>query len=141
MFEMSQPINPIQVNSPTHAILVVEDDEQHGRYISHLLESEGYVVTVVSNGNFADRALESHVFDLLITDIVMPEKEGIELIREVHRSHPELPIIGMSGGGQHCHLEYLGYASLLGASRVFSKPINDNELLDSVCKLIHKNNK
>jgi len=124
-----------------YSILVVEDDEQHRRYLTELLTSEGYAVTQAKDGVEAANILKNNHYDLLITDIVMPEKEGIELIFEVHESQPDLPIIGMSGGGKYAHSTcYLEAAKCAGASYVFDKPIYPDDLMLSISSILHVDN-
>ncbi len=118
------------------SVLVVEDDDQHRLFLSELLKSEGYQVDLAKDGYEADKALKAQHYDLLLTDIVMPEKEGIELIFEVQKSYPNLPIIGMSGGGAYSNLDYLDAALTAGAKRVFAKPIDIDELIATIASIL-----
>ena len=74
--------------------------------------------------------------DLIITDIVMPEKEGLETIRELKKSHPDLKIIAISGGGRIDSREYLESARLFGASKIFQKPFRQKEMVSAVKELL-----
>ncbi len=78
----------------------------------------------------------SNPADLVITDILMPEKEGIETIREMRRDFPETKIIAISGGGRLYTSDYLKIAQHIGADRVFAKPFEKNEILAAVQELI-----
>jgi len=77
-----------------------------------------------------------HSFDLIITDMVMPEKEGIETIQELRQGFPDIKIIAMSGGGQVGSGEYLHIAKMLGAQRTFAKPVEQEELLKGIRELL-----
>jgi DNA-binding NtrC family response regulator len=80
-------------------ILVIDDDEQILRTLHQVLEMEGHEVLDAPNGKEGMRIFEEHGADLVVTDIVMPEKEGIETIKELHEGNPDLKIIAISGGG------------------------------------------
>jgi len=78
-------------------ILVVDDEDAIRGLIKTTLGIGGYAIREARNGKETSQLLEQFVPDLLITDLLMPEKEGIELIQEVRRSHPKIPIIAISG--------------------------------------------
>lgn len=121
-----------EVSDPKRKVLVVDDDDQVRSMLSRLL-SRSYEVETAGNGRQALTALEGQSIDLLITDIIMPEKEGIELITTVRAQRPKLPIIAISGGGQVDPGQYLELARMLGANRVLGKPFDIDELLEA-CK-------
>jgi DNA-binding response OmpR family regulator len=103
--------------------------------LSRLLARASYEVLLAGNGRQALSVLEEHTVDLLITDIIMPEKEGIELITTVRVDQPKLPIIAISGGGQVDPDQYLELARMLGANRVLGKPFDIDELLEACRQL------
>jgi len=115
-------------------ILVVDDDPAIRSLFHKVLTRGGYHVTEASDGAQALAAVEKGGLDLVITDLVMPGKEGIETIVEIHKHHPEVKIIAVSGafGGS-----YLSIASTLGAGAVLAKPVSDEMLLDTVRRLLH----
>lgn len=115
---------------PTN-ILLVEDEETLRWALQTLLEKAGRSVTAVSNGREASQALKKTHFDLVITDIVMPEKDGIELIMELRAIQPPVRTIAISGAPSDGK-NYLHIASLLGAGKVLSKPFLPEQLLDAV---------
>lgn len=110
--------------------IVVADDEDISREtIATSLRQSGYFPVEVADGQEAIDRIGEGGIDLLITDLVMPRKEGIETIRELRRTHPELPIIAISGaveGG------YLKAAGKLGACATLAKPFGSGELLEAV---------
>lgn len=117
-------------------ILVVDDDAQVRQLLRRLLTRSGYDVSEAGDGAAAQRIVETEPIDLLITDIIMPEKEGIELITMMRKSRPSLPIIAISGGGHADSEQYLEIARLLGAKRVLGKPFDVDELLTAVAELL-----
>ena len=113
-------------------ILLVEDEEQLRSLLKIVLESAGHTVQEAGDGK---EALESYVrnpADLMVTDIVMPNKEGIETILEFRRNHPGLRIIAMSGGGRNSAQDYLKLAKSFGADYVLTKPFSNQAILDVV---------
>ena len=113
-------------------ILVIDDEELVRFSLRTALETEGYDVIEAENGKAAARPLDEYQFDLVITDIVMPEKEGIETIIDLKQTYPNLKIIAITGGGINYYRDYLESASLFGADDVLQKPFPDEELLRSV---------
>jgi CheY-like chemotaxis protein len=114
------------------AILVVDDDAAVRSLFHKILSAEGHRVTEAPDGDKALDAFRTGEFDLVITDLVMPGKEGIETIRAIRKLHPNVKIVAMSGafGG-----EYLKIATLLGAQSVLPKPISKEALLETVRQL------
>ncbi len=74
--------------------------------------------------------------DLIITDVFMPEKEGLETIRELRSEYPEVKIIAISGGGKNINLDFLPLAKQLGALRTLKKPFDRQEMLDAVQEVL-----
>lgn len=97
-----------------------------------LLEYAGHTVVTATDGFKALAAVEAGNFDLVITDIIMPGKEGIEIIMELRRRHPLLKIIAMSGGGRVGAISYLELAEKLGALHTLEKPFNQAVLIEAV---------
>lgn len=113
-------------------ILVVDDEEQVRGSMVRLLERLGYDVAGVEDGGAALRRVRAHPTDLVITDMQMPGKSGLELLLELHALDPRLPVIAMSGGGSSKQLDLLGSAGLLGAVAVVPKPYTVDELVMAV---------
>jgi DNA-binding response OmpR family regulator len=113
-------------------ILVVDDEESMRLMLQDLLENE-YTVTLASNGRDAERLMAKATFDLLITDLVMPEMNGIELVMAIKSKKPEQKIIAISGGGGITgRFDYLPVVELLGADKILAKPFQLNELMGAV---------
>ena len=117
-------------------ILVVDDDPQIRKLITAILKREQYGVITAANGNLALEALETHAVDLVITDLIMPEKEGIETIMEIRQKHRTLPIIAISGGGKLNPKTYLNIAMSIGAVSTMTKPIDTAHLKSMVKNLL-----
>lgn len=118
-------------------ILIVEDDEQLREMLTQVLERENYHVFGSSNGEEAIRILKQSQIDLLITDIIMPQKDGTRLIMEIRKDFPDLQIIAISGGARHIDPQNpLLIAKKLGAHVTFAKPFKLNELLGAVRELV-----
>lgn len=117
-------------------ILVFDDEPSILLMIKKLLEKGGHEVEIALNGKEGMTLFEKNKPDLLITDIIMPEKEGLETIFELRRQYPELKIIAISGGGRIGPDGYLPGAKLLGANAVFAKPLVPKEFLQAVSDLL-----
>ncbi|MGA1867911.1 MAG: response regulator [bacterium] len=113
-------------------ILVIDDDIQMREMLRHKLEDEGYEVLDAPDGNVGMEFLREWDADLVITDIIMPEKEGIETILELKRDFPNVKVIAICGGGRWGPEDYLRMAKGLGVHSTFSKPFKLHDLLDSI---------
>ena len=104
-------------------ILVIEDDCSVRNLLAILLKGEGHQVVAVSDGNKGVAAYREDSFDLVLTDLFMPEKDGFEVITELTREFPEVKIVLMSGAGKHFSpSDFLPIALKLGAWQVLHKP-------------------
>lgn len=115
-----------------HRIMVVDDDAGIRRALHILLSREGYQVSQARDGVEALRLWRDTGSDLVITDLHMPEKDGIEMIIELLSHSPGIRIIAMSGGGQTSRLDLLGNATLLGAVHTIEKPFTLKEMMSTV---------
>ena len=118
-------------------ILVLDDDDQIRRMIRIILEKEGHSVFVAKDGNEALLIWRQEFVDLVITDILMPEKDGLEVILNIRNNPRGIKIIAMSGGGQAMSSDgCLILASDLGADAVLQKPISKSDLLATIGQLL-----
>src|SRR5512133_2810605 len=117
-------------------ILVFDDEPSILLMLKKMLEKAGHDVDVALNGREGLEMFEKNKPDLLITDIIMPEKEGLETIFELRKKYPNLKIIAISGGGRISPDGYLPGARLLGANLTFSKPLVPKEFLQGVSTLL-----
>jgi len=118
------------------SVLVVEDDVQVRTMLRMTLEDAGYCVREASDGHQAIGLHRSFPADIIVTDILMPEKEGLETIMELRTEWPDLRIIAITGGGSGDPQSYLEIAKRIGAARAFQKPVDQKELLNAVKELV-----
>lgn len=117
-------------------ILLADDDAQVRQMLKITLEREGFEVVEAADGCEAVDVYDSETIDLVITDIVMPEKEGIETIMELKTINPGVKIIAISGGGRINPEDYLKWAQRFGVANTFTKPVDREELLATVTQLL-----
>lgn len=120
------------------SILVVDDDDMFRAMLCETLKTAGYEVFEAENGRVAMKFVRSTNLDLVVTDLIMPEQEGIETIREIKRLYPELKIIAVSGGMIGGNMDFLPIAEHMGASRIFKKPIDRKAFISAVSELVGK---
>ena len=118
------------------AILVIDDEELIRLQVCTALKQDGYVVHQAANGNEGLTCIALSVPDLVITDILMPDKEGIETILDLRRHYPSIRIIAISGGGRTGNKDFLRTAKHLGADRTLAKPFALGELLKVVREVL-----
>ncbi len=116
-------------------ILLIDDDQAFLRPLELILRRAGYEVQTANNGTVGLRLFRQESADLVITDLIMPEKEGLETIMALRQIQPDLKIIAMSGGGRVQAGDYLVVAEQLGATRILGKPFTREELLEMVGEL------
>ncbi len=117
-------------------ILIIDEEEQVRRYLRKILEAQGHEVVAASDGKLGIELCREEPTDLIITDIFMPEKEGLETIRELRRDYPDVKIIAISGGGRTGNLDFLPLAEKFGALRTLDKPFTRQEMLDAVQEVL-----
>ena len=117
-------------------ILVIDDDSCIRDIVRTVLSNNGYAIIEAENGDMGLSIQRENPADLVITDIIMPEKEGLETIRELKSGFPEVKIIAMSGGGHAKPDEYLLIARAMGADFTFKKPFDNAKLVEAVIELI-----
>ena len=115
------------------SILIVDDYDLIRTYLRRILQAAGYQVFEASNGREAMKRLREKAADLLITDLIMPEQEGLETIQFLRSERPDLKIIAMSGTAEG---QYLPLAEKLGADITLPKPLRAEKVLEAVRKLL-----
>jgi len=119
-------------------ILVIDDDDQFRTMMVEMLARKQFEVYAAADGEEGIKIWQIVKPDLVITDIIMPNKEGIETILELKRMNKEVKIIAISGGGRTNAKDNLRSAKLLGASLTIAKPFESAELIDAVQKLMQE---
>lgn len=117
-------------------ILIIDDDDQYRSMLKEMLGRSGYEIVEASDGREGVQLYKENPTDLVITDLIMPEKEGIETIQELKKDFPDVKIIAISGGGRVGPEGYLHLAKMLGAQRTLAKPIEREGLLRTVSELL-----
>ena len=110
-------------------ILVIDDDHMVRYTLSKILRNSGYEVVTAADGERGMTAFHAEKPDVVITDLIMPEQEGIETILQIKRARPEVRIIAISGGGRIANTDVLQAARGLGADEILAKPFEAEELL------------
>lgn len=113
-------------------ILIIDDDPELLAAVLLLLERRGHETVRAENGKLGLAVFKRQAFDLVVTDCVMPEMEGIELIQAMRSHTPAVKIIAMSGGGSVDAADYLRIARSIGAAGVIAKPFTNEELTETV---------
>lgn len=117
-------------------ILIIDDDKDFRQMLQEMLEREGYTVSSAVDGAEGIKLFKNKAADLVITDIIMPEKEGLETILNLRQDYPDVKIFAISGGGRTHPGNYLITAKHFGAMKIFMKPFNKNELLEAIREVI-----
>jgi len=118
-------------------ILIIDDDRDVRQALRAAVEMAGHTVSTASNGLDGLKKLREHAFDVVVTDLVMPDMEGIETIQALKKQHPGVRIIAVSGGGQYADgTTYLSMARSLGADETMSKPLSVWDLNDRIAALL-----
>jgi len=113
-------------------VLLVDDDDLSRGAVHKMLERAGYVVHSTAKGSEAIVRYKTEKADLVITDLIMPDTDGLEIIQELRRTDPAVRILAISGGGRVDAEEYLSVARKFGALEVLPKPFTGQELKQAV---------
>lgn len=118
------------------SILVIDDDAAIRALLSRALTFSGYQVTEAASGADGARALETHPPDLVVTDIIMPDTDGLEFLFRARARWKGIPIVAISGGGRLPASQYLRMAQMAGANATFEKPLDLEALVGTVGRLL-----
>ena len=117
-------------------ILLIDDDDAFRETLKEMLERAEHVVIDVPDGRQGIKTYEAHSFDLVISDIFMPEEDGIGVLNALKKKGNQTKIIMISGGGTIAPGQYLGLAEKLGADRVLDKPFSKQDMLKAIDELV-----
>ena len=118
-------------------ILIIDDNSAVRSTMARILELAGYETITAGDGNEGLIRMRQDKPDLIITDIIMPEKEGIETIRQILIEQPGTKIMAVSGGGRHANMDFLEVARKLGAMEVLEKPFEPDDLVNRVSRCMN----
>jgi DNA-binding response OmpR family regulator len=124
------------MSSLVKKILIVEDEGLIREGLKIALEMEGFQVTVAEDGRMGLILFEKIMPDVVVTDIIMPERDGIELILGMKKLSKNIKIIAISGGGRISANDHLSIAGLLGADATLTKPFSAERLIQEIRKII-----
>ena len=113
-------------------ILIIDDDENIRTVYQRYLSIQGYTVDCAANGKEGLRLLEAEPPDLVITDIMMPETDGLEVVLAMRMTHPDTPVFAISGGMHSIPMDFLPMVKKFGAAKVFYKPVELNKLVEAI---------
>ncbi len=117
-------------------ILLIDDDDDLRTMLRRVLTLSGHTVVEARNGEEGLALFPQAAADLVITDIVMPGKEGLEVLMALRKKHPPVKIIAISGGGRGDATDYLHLAKQMGAARVLSKPFSNDALMSAIAAVL-----
>ena len=119
-------------------ILVIDDERMVCDTLALILKRGGHEAFCVERATTGMRVFREDPFDLVITDIFLPDMDGLEVVRSLHSEFPSTPIIAMSGGGQVLQEDFLPAARSMGATQVLHKPFNATDLLGMVSEVLEE---
>lgn len=117
-------------------ILIIDDDDGLRRMLVLMLERCGYAVVDANNGRDGLSKLRTEQFDLVVTDLIMPEQEGLETIMAIRQQYPEMKVVAMSGGSRMSGFDFLPAAMGFGAVAALKKPFARDEFLEVVARFV-----
>lgn len=117
------------------AVLIIDDNEEIRTLWTDVLEDEGHSVIQAESGVVGVKLARAHPVDVIVTDIMMPDKDGLETIIEIQSHNPTAKIIAVSGGGDMLKQSFLPVAGALGAIMTLNKPVDINEFCEAVSTL------
>ncbi|MEN7972571.1 MAG: response regulator [Verrucomicrobiota bacterium] len=115
-----------------HKILVIDDDESICNVFSRFLCGKGHEVVCASNGRKGLQVFDAEKPDLVVTDIMMPESDGLEVVMAIREREDRVPVIAISGGMRTLPIDFLPLAKKFGASKVLYKPVELEDLLAAI---------
>ena len=117
-------------------ILVIDDDESLRKSLARILERNGYEVSTASDGREGIKKFSDENIDLIITDIYMPDSDGLDVLLKLKEENSNVKIIAMSGGSKRLGQEFLNFAKDFGALYTLKKPFPNEELLSAIKSLL-----
>ena len=132
-----QPNEPVSPDGTApRSVIVADDTIEIQLLLAMWLRAGGWLVKCASTGNEVTRLLRQQHFDLIVTDMIMPDGDGLDVMAELKRTHSNVPVLAISGGGRHLQAEAcLKFAKGLGAHDVLFKPFNREQFMAAVDRL------
>jgi CheY-like chemotaxis protein len=117
-------------------VLIVEDDKELREMLKMMLLRKNYTVLEAENGKAAITHFKPTLTDIVVTDLIMPEEDGLKVVIKLRELKPSIKIIAISGGGKVGPGSYLNLAKALGADAIYSKPFSLNDLVSKIEQLL-----
>ncbi|MDH5230605.1 MAG: response regulator [Gammaproteobacteria bacterium] len=117
-------------------VLIVDDEESIRGFVKQVVEMQGHEAKEAENGRIAADLYENFQADLVITDLIMPEMDGLELIVHVKKKYPSVKIIAMSGRAALDTRHYLEFANRFGANKILEKPVDMDTLINTIAEVL-----
>ncbi|WP_298722215.1 response regulator [uncultured Ferrovibrio sp.] len=117
-------------------ILLVDDEPLLRETLKTALHAAGYTVALAPNGDAALKLLATEAFDVIVTDVLMPETDGLEMIMRIRKQAKDVRIIAISGGGRTRNMDMLEFAKSFGADTVMAKPFLPKQLIETIKNLM-----
>lgn len=117
-------------------VLIIDDEKSFRDTLKAFFSGRGHDVIEAANGQRAVDLIETHEIDLVITDLMMPDRDGVEVIMDIRKRQPEMPIIAVSGGGFMPAADLLGTVRHLGVKKTLQKPFELEELGDAANEIL-----
>ncbi len=118
------------MNGTAITVLIIDDDIAVRKFVTDLLIARGYKVISAVNGIEGLKIIQKEKVDIVVSDLIMPEKEGIETIKEIKSSNPEIKIVAMSGSIYKD--TFLKAAKGIGAHEIVHKPFRNDEIIEAI---------
>lgn len=117
-------------------ILIIDDEDDVRDVFAEAFRISGYEVCEAANGSVGLKTFDQEAPDIVVVDVFMPEKDGIETLLEIRMRNEQVPIIAMSGGGHGQHFQFLDMTRKLGANRLLKKPILPKDLVKAASECL-----
>jgi len=122
-------------------IMVIDNDIDSNQYIVNMLQKEGFEAVGIPKAKKGIELLGTGLFNLIVTEILMPEKDGIEVLISMRKNRIHIPVIAISGGGKICPEYYLTLAQHFGVDYTFEKPVETVSFLYAIQQCLNQNNR
>lgn len=120
------------MNEKPSTVLIIEDDPSLRDSLRRTLRKKGYTIIEAEEGGQGLKLLKTHAIDVVLIDIFMPGKEGIETILEIRQMRPQVKVIAMSGGGERMYIDVLRVAKSSGCHQTLDKPFSEEALIKAI---------
>lgn len=136
MIEIEETGSVTEIGAYRRKVLIVDDNADQQELVRRMVERAGFACVTAANGREARLRLDEMAIDAAVTDVFMPDEDGLEFLRHVRETRPELPILVVSGSGAHNPIDYLVIATKFGATATLEKPFTSRQFADALRALL-----